>query len=377
MRFMNQNFIDADVVSNSFVSSEQTAFPVSNIYNKQRRSKVWRSNGYWEVVSGDNTIVFRETIGVDLTATVAAGAYTSSTSFFAAVKAALEAAGDSTYTVSADATTGKVKILSSGTGGGGIFQLMWTNVASADMAALMGFDSGADQTGALTYLAAELRISTGEWIKWDMGISSNPTALIITGPRNSPLKIVPSATIKLQGNETDTWDAPSFEQTLTYDDANIVLMDPEGLHTEGLRYWRLEITDLSNPLGYVEIGKLFLGEYFESTRGKVQFGYSVQQIDRSTTVFSEGGQSFSDIREKSEQISFRYFGLTKSEKESLIDIFEEFGTSVPLFVCVDPDSVFTSSVNRAIKFVKFESEPQTELVSPNNFSMSITLREEL
>src|SRR5690606_10868250 len=141
----------ADYVANATKSSQATGYPASNALNVDKRRRVWRSSGYWLVEEGSNKIVFRETAGVDLEAEVAAGEYTSDTTFLAAIKTALEAAGDSTYTVERDSTTGRIKITSNGVGGDGILQLMWSDADSAGMAALLGFSTSGDDTGALSY----------------------------------------------------------------------------------------------------------------------------------------------------------------------------------------------------------------------------------
>jgi len=376
-RFFHQSFIDTDLVSSSFVSSQQAAFPVSNIYNQQRRSKVWRSQGFWEVLSGANTIVFQETTGVDLTATIPAGEYTSSTSFFAALKTAFEAVGASTYTVVSDTSTKKVKVTCNGVGGGGIFQLRWSHAASASIAAILGYDTSTDDTGALAYLSDVLKIHTSEWLMWDLGLSGNPRALALIGPRNTPLKISPSAIIRILGNETNNWTAPSYEQTLTYNDAILQQMKEAGFHTESLRYWRLQIIDASNPLGFVEFGSVYLGEYYSPTRGSPQFPFQSEYIDRSTTVFSEGGQTFSDILPKSERFSLEWFGLTVTEKEEIDEIFTKFGVSIPMFMSFDSEANFSSSVNYFVRYVKFDKEPVVSLTSPNNYTMRMEFREEL
>ena len=72
---MTTNFTATDVVSNATASSEQTSFPAENLYNAQRRSKVWRSAGYWEITEGNNVLTFQETSGVDLTAAITVGEY--------------------------------------------------------------------------------------------------------------------------------------------------------------------------------------------------------------------------------------------------------------------------------------------------------------
>lgn len=377
-KLLDNNLLDTTVVANVYISSEQAAFPDENLYNAARRSKVWRSNGFWEVTSANSTLVFRETSAVDLTATLTEAEYNSSTSFFSHVKTQMEAVGSSTYTISQDSDTKKVKFVSDGLGGGGIFEIDWTS--STGLATTLGFDETTEDTGSLTYSSDELRIASEEWIKWDFGISTNPTAFVLIGKRNSPLGISPSATVKLQGNETDNWTSPSYNATLTVNDGIIVKFkddSSDGLHTEALRYWRLLIQDLDNPLGYVEAGAVYLGTFFEPTRGAVQIPFTGQYIDRSETVFSEGGQSFTDVREKSESFKLEWFGLTVSDKELIDQMFDKFGTSQPLFMHLDPNAVMSSTSSYFLRYVKFVSPPQYTLVSPGVYSVSMDFREEL
>jgi len=374
---MKDNYLDPSVISNVYESSEQAAFPADNLYNAQRRSKVWRSAGAWEIDSTNSYILFRETTGVDLDCTLTEGEYASSTALFAHIKSKMESAvgAGSTYTIEHDTTTNKVRFTSNGAGGGGIFEMYWTT--STGLASTLGFLTTEDDTGVLTYLADELKLSTGEWLKWDMGISTNPQAFVMIAKRNSPIPITVTATIKLQGNETDSWGSPSYEQALTYNSQAMYRFSDTGLHTEALRYWKLLIEDLDNPEGHVELGSVFLGNYFESTRGAVQFPFNGKYIDRSVTAFSEGGQTFSDEREKSESFSINWFGLTIAEKEDIEDFWTRFGTARPFFVAFDPDTAFSSSVNKYIRYCKFEQEPAYQLESPGNFSSSMALREEL
>lgn len=377
LRILTQNFIDLDVVSNATVSSEQAAFPVANIYNLQRRSKVWRSNGFYLIDATNNKIVFQETTGVDLTATITIGEYTSFTALATEIKTQMEVAGASTYTISKDTNTKKTKFASNGFGGGGIFKIMWTTDAVTQaMAALLGFLTTENDTGALTYTADELTIGTEEWIKWDFGISTNPKAFCLIGPRNRPIKISPSATLTIQASETDNWAAPSYEQVLTYNDEVISLFSDTGLHTEALRFWRLLIDDVHNPNGYVEIGSIFLGDYFTPSQGAARFPFEGDYVDNSITIFSEGGQSFSDVREQTERFSFQISNMTIAEKESMDSVFRAVGTSQPFFISMDPLNVFSTLTNY-IRYVKFEVAPKYTLGNPGLFECSIQLREEL
>lgn len=377
VRIFWENYIDLDYLASTAVSSEKAAFPVSNAYNSQRRSKVWRSDGYFNITSSNNQIVFRETVGVDLTATLTVAEYTSLADMCTEIKAALEAVGASTYTVTNVLADGfKFKIVSNGSGGGGVFHLMCTDV-NFTAASILGFDTAANITSAsLTRTADFLRINTSEWIEWDLGIATNPSSFALIGPRNEPLKFSPSATIKLQANHTDTWNSPPWETTLTYNDFSLFKTSDAGLADDEYRFWRVLIQD-QNPNGFVEVGAFMLGEFFNPVRGRVQFPLDISQEDRTSVVFSEGGQSYSDIKPKSATYSIKWFGLQKADIEYIEDQFAIYGKGVPFFVSIDSTETFTTDAERRVIFCSFQNEPSFTLERPDVWSTSFILKEQL
>lgn len=378
LRIYFDNYVDLDILANSDVSSAQTAFPITNAYNKQRRSKVWRSNGYFNVTDQNNQIVLRETSGgPNLTATIPVSEYRSTTAFIAAVKAALEDVGASTYTVTNSSSTGfKFSIASNGAGGTGVFHLMCADAAFT-AADLLGFATSDDLTDStLTRVGDYLRINTEEYIEWDLGLSSNPKGFAVIGPRNSPLKLSPGGTYKLQGNFTSNWSSPAFETTLTYNDNALYVTDEDGLASQELRFWRFLIED-QNPNGYVEVGAFMLGTYFDPDRGRAQFPLAIDLVDRTETLFSEGGQSYADIKPKTAVYNVEWLGLKKADIEEIEDQFARYGTGIPFFVAMDSDAVYSSSAQRRLIFCKFASEPTYQLTSPNNWTLVMQLREEL
>lgn len=364
------NFID--FAANVYESSEKALYPASNVNDLNRRKKVWRTNGYFNIVAGSNTITFRETIAVDLVATLTAQEYFSISDFMAEIKVALEAAGASTYTVT-QLSNGKIQIASNGAGGGGVFQIIWTS--SVPMAEIIGFDSGSNSTGALTYAADVVRLHTGEWLKWDLGFPSTVQAFIIVGDRNEGVNISPSATIKIQGNTTDAWSTPAIDLTVPYADFALARWDYDGLGT--YRYWRFSFLDKENINTYIEFGAVYLGGFHDATRGCVVFPLGEQYDDRSVVVFSESGQSYSQKLPKSMRYRMEWNGLTKDEKESLENHWESVGLTESFFSIVDSQDAFSVTNENTAKLFKFASPPQVELVSPNNFSMNWELREEL
>jgi len=369
---------DPDIIPFSQESSERAAYPSSNAYDYEKRKRVWRTNGYFNVESGSNVIVFRESVGVDLSASIIVGEYESDTLFFAAIKAALEVTGDSTYTVTRDATTGKIKISSNLSGGGGIFQLITTS-ASFTAADLLGFDTASNLTGSSNYQADVIRIHTEEFLLWDLGYASNPTGFIAVADRNKSLKLSPNATIKLQGNWTNNWNSPAVDLTLTYQDNVIAEINADGLSdiSGGYRYWRFLIEDKENSSLYVEFGAVMLGIHSDITRGCPAFPLTSNIQERSIVAYSEGGQTIVARKAPTQAFKLNWEKLDKASLEELEGVFNKYGKHSSFFIAMDPNSVFSTNGKTWCRLVKFQNDPTMNLISPGNWSMDWDLREEL
>jgi hypothetical protein len=218
---------------------------------------------------------------------------------------------------------------------------------------------------------------SAQWIKWDLGIPSNPKAFAAISDRNTPLKISPSATITLQGNSTDLWTAPEYEATIPFRDYVLAIENEDGLHTSPLRYWRLYIDDPSNPYGYIELGEVFLGDYVVLTRGCAVYPFQSTLTDDSVVFISEGGQKYAHRRALGQSLSVNWGGLVKGDLEELESIFNYFGFHTPFFMSFDSIGAFSTQKETWVRFVRFNSAPQFTLESFNRFSMSWELGEEL
>lgn len=369
---MHRNFISSDLLTDQQVSSELGIAPATNLYDRIRRTKVWRSEGYFEVTSSNKAIIFRETVGVDLTATITEDEYTSDSDFLAAVKAALEAAGASTYTVSRNSTSKKIVIASDGLGGGGIFQLKWTNVLSTAYD-LLGFSNGADRTGALTYTADSIRIHTSEWVRWDLGTATEIQAFAMIGTRLNGLGISSTATVTLQGNSTDVWTSPSYSQALSWNEDCMALIDSSGLDT--LRYWRIKIVDRDNPTGYIEVASVYLGELIEPTSGCVQFPMETQRVDYSKRDRSEWGQPFGETKQITRKFKMQWAFLSVTEKEELEEVLELYKTTNPFWMALDNNEAFTSDSQLMVFQGYFDELPDFTLRKPGKFESDWTVLE--
>jgi len=372
---LHRNFISSDLLYNQSVSSELAVAPATNIYDRVRRTKTWRSGGYYVVTTSNRGIVLQETAGVNQTVNIATGTYTSDATFLAAVKTALDgASGSAVYTVSRNTTSNKI-VITSDAGGGAIFRLMCTN-ASFTAADLLGFSTSADRTGALTYTADNVRIHTEEFIRWDLGTATQIQAFAIIGTKLNGLNIQSTATVKLQGNETDVWTAPTYEATLEWNEDAIAKVKATGTtELDTLRYWRLSIVDKDNPDGYVEIASAFLGEAVEPTEGCAQFPLREAHIDFSNVAQSEWGTTFGSEKQKVRQWDLDWKFLSVTEKEELEDVAELYGIVYPFWVCLDLDEAFSSAFQRTVAQCYLVEMPDFSLARPQQWESSWRIKE--
>lgn len=372
---IDSNLID-ERLSFTF-SSERSGYPATNALDISKRKRTWRSAGYWEIVSGDNTLVIKDAAaGGNLTATIAAGEYATDALFFAALKAGLEAASDSTFTITRDATTNKIKITAALGGAATHFQIIATHADSADMCAVLGFATASDLTGALNYTADLLRIHTSEWFIFDFGSPVEVNAVLGFADRNYPIKISSTATVTIQGNLTNDFSAPIVDEALSVSDFGIGAADKDGIGGLACRYWKLKIIDRDNAAGYVEIGALIIGTHVDILRSPV-FPFAPDEQDLSMREYSEGGQPITSKRGQTTIMPLFWELLSTTEFEALHEVFETYGLHSPFAIVLDVDGVFSSTFMKWARIVRFAESPREQLSSYNNWTMQWNVREDL
>ena len=79
--------------------------------------------------------------------------------------------------------------------------------------------------------------------------------------------ITSGATVKLYGNTSDSWGSPAYTYTFgSIADILHVYLD------QTYQYWRWEITDTSNPDGYIYIGNMAMAEYQTLEKQNFEWG---------------------------------------------------------------------------------------------------------
>ena len=201
---------------------------------------------------------------------------------------------------------------------------------------------------------------TDENIVLDLGSAQSIDSFAILGHNISSSVTV----LKIQGHTSDSWGSP---------DVDIDLLDPQGgggsynvydskfilwyLSSASKRYWRIVITDDSNPDAYLEIGRVFLGAYFEPSTGARQ-GLTINKRDLSEVIKNMQGTPYSNLKDKIWIYDFSLESLLSDpagtdDLQTIIDMFDNAGSNKDIIVSIDPDR--GSGTNRYSNLKRFSA----------------------
>ena len=123
-----------------------------------------------------------------------------------------------------------------------------------------------------------------------------------------------TATVRIQGSTVSNFS------TTVYDSGAVTIYN----HTDYFvsfaeteaRYWKISISDTTNPDGYIAIGRVFVGWIFQPT---INIAYTPSMGLESTTIVQEtlGGQEFFDLRPNRRVFNASWDALTDYEAYAL------------------------------------------------------------
>jgi hypothetical protein len=137
------------------------------------------------------------------------------------------------------------------------------------------------------------------------------------------------STVKLQANATDVWTAPSFELDLTCESSLISCDFPE----ETYRYWRLQVIDSTNANGYIQLGRVWIGQSYV-TPG-ISTTLTHDRTSASVKSSSTSGQTYQDKRFLYSSINTTFPAVTHTEKAEIFNILDTIDIGEPFFVTFD------------------------------------------
>jgi hypothetical protein len=347
-RFCANNWLDsASLSSSSFVSG----FPATNLVHPLR-GKLWKAAGAFEISASNGKVYIDGS-----TYTVPAGIYS--------VTTLITAFNTATGKTLSRNVLGRFVITS-----GGSCTLTLSNQTDA-IWGVLGYLTTTNIVGTV-FTADERRYSTGEWVKVDMGLSQRPdfAALI---PEANAVFSARLASVRLQGNNLDTWAAPPVDVAMTVTDAG-AFVAPDDL--QPCRFWRVLIDDPTNIAISCAVG--YIGTSFTPTATNIATGFNRTRSDQSVPLYSEAGALYVDRRPKvlalsSVEVQF----LKDDELKEVEQLFYDLGIERPFFLCIDPKQGVSQTIDQMTHYVAVTSPLSLRHVLRGYYNLSVELREVL
>jgi len=184
-----------------------------------------------------------------------------------------------------------------------------------------------------------------EWIKFDFGAAAAVRAFVLVGHN-----LTAAATIKIQANATDVWTSPSIDQVVTYHAANLVYL---WTTDQPYRFWRVTLADPGNPNGYVEAGRIFLGQ--TTTPDRNYASWAREPVDPTVITRSYDGAESFDRRTAYDALTFEFEKVLATAFDALA---AAVGLKTYFFIIADYESILrTDGRHDLTRYVRLEELP--------------------
>ena len=134
----------------------------------------------------------------------------------------------------------------------------------------------------------------------------------------------------------------------------------------------VDISDSSNPVGYIDSARLVVGEYW-SPQFNIQNGADFQFVDNSEITRRDSGDLVTNRKFVHDTFSFNFSLLPEVDKSRLLQIIRSIGTYKNIFVSLLPeDASAKTAQDSSIYGKRSNSSIQYQLYSFYAHSMEIT-----
>ncbi len=160
------------------------------------------------------------------------------------------------------------------------------------------------------------------------------------------------ATIKIEGNDYDSWNGPPVSETMTWRAETIVKF----ITSVSYPFWRFSIVDPNVNDGFFEVGRFILGPYLQiDPSSLVEFPEKHPRSDGQN--FSISNQMYSDVGIEHKELDYRFERAGNAMKNSMETMWGSVGKFKPfLFMNFDTDySVIEPLYCAIIEDIVFES----------------------
>lgn len=163
--------------------------------------------------------------------------------------------------------------------------------------------------------------------------------------------------IQLLANSSNEWGSPAYTLSLTWNQDTIA-----AFLDQTYRYWQVRVADQGNTEGYIEIGEMFLGTYFEPSKNYVLDFDEAQEADEEEER-TAAGVPRPVLRNRARTFDLPYRLLPAADRTSFTTLFEAIKSrsavkSKPFFFTPDsaaPEATFFVHWAGALRFVRRSS----------------------
>lgn len=106
------------------------------------------------------------------------------------------------------------------------------------------------------------------------------------------------------------------------------------------QFWRVTITDTGNPDGYIQAGRLMLGDYWdcEDVRSNILYGYKRGVDNLAKLQRSYSGEVYVDRNKPYRKFSLGFGTLTENDEQNLYDMVTTCGLNGHVLFSAYPES---------------------------------------
>tara|TARA_R110002096_G_scaffold172484_2_gene346170 strand:- start:4017 stop:4823 length:807 start_codon:yes stop_codon:yes gene_type:complete len=113
-----------------------------------------------------------------------------------------------------------------------------------------------------------------------------------------------------------------------------------GSSPETYQWWRIDVSDLSNPDNYFQVGRLYIDNAWQLPANKnIEYGWELRFIDPATKSRSKAGQLYAESAQRWRQIIMSINFQSEDEMyDNVYELIRRRGISKDIFVIRDPDA---------------------------------------
>jgi len=181
------------------------------------------------------------------------------------------------------------------------------------------------------------------------------------------------STITVEANATDSWGAPSYSTTLTFDSTHGIGL--KSITEQSYRFWRFVVT---GSLGYCELANIFIGKAVDISTNGIDYNWKYNNKDLKKVSKTIYGQEFiDDMGQQKELTGLSMKVVDTTELDQFFSVYDDRRTVKPMFIHFDDSSnVISNDSDRFSGFYKFAAEPGMVNTNSGFWTIEFSLREQ-